>query len=127
MEIINTKRAAQPGGHYSQAIASEGILYISGQLPVSADGSHNYDKSLEEQAEVILANLDAILQAGGAQRDSLLKVTVYIADISEWGTFNSIYSKFMGEHKPARAVVPVPELHYGYKLEIEAIAKIVHI
>ena len=127
MNIINTKNAAQAGGHYSQAIASGGVLYISGQLPISADGSHNHDKSLEEQAEIVLANLDAILQAGGAERESLLKVTVYIADISEWGAFNNIYSKFMGEHKPARVVVPVPELHYGYKLEVEAIAKIVHI
>ena len=124
MKIVNTKNAAEARGHYSQAIASEGLLFISGQLPISPDGDHNYDKPFEEQAERVLANIDAILQAGGSQRENLLKVTVYIADLSKWGVFNEIYSKFMGEHKPARAVVPVPELHYGYQLEIEAIAKI---
>lgn len=124
MEIIATTNAAEARGHYSQAIVSNGLLFISGQLPVSTDGTHNYDKPFEEQAELMLANLDAILQAGGSKRKYLLKVTVYIADLSKWGVFNEIYAKFLGDHKPARAVVPVPELHYGYQLEIEAIAKI---
>ena len=124
MKIISTENAAEARGHYSQAIASEGLLFISGQLPVGADGTHNYDKPFEEQAECVLANLEAILQAGESQKENLLKVTVYIADLAKWGVFNDIYSKFMGEHKPARAVVPVPKLHYGYQLEIEAIAKI---
>lgn len=124
MKAINTEHAAEARGHYSQAIASNGLLFISGQLPVSPDGTHNHDKSFEEQVALVLANLDAVLQAGGSQRSSLLKVTVYITDLSKWGVFNDIYSKFLDEHKPARAVVPVPELHYGYQLEVEAIAKI---
>ncbi len=124
MKIINTEHAAEARGHYSQAIASNNLLFISGQLPVSADGSHNHDKPFEKQVELVLANLDAILQAGGSQRSNLLKVTVYITDLSKWGVFNELYAQFLGNHKPARAVVPVPELHYGYQLEIEAIAKI---
>ena len=125
MKPISTKHAAEAKGHYSQAMASNGLLFISGQLPISADGSHNYEKSFEEQTTLVFANLDAILQAGGAQRGSLLKVTVYIADISKWGIFNELYADFLGDHKPARVVVPVPELHYGYQLEIDAIAELV--
>ena len=124
MKVINTKHAAEARGHYSQAISSNGLLFISGQLPVSKDGAHNYDKPFEEQTNLVLANLDAILQAGKSSRSNLLKVTVYITDLSNWELFNRIYSAFLGHHKPARAVVPVLELHHGYQLEIEAIAKI---
>jgi endoribonuclease L-PSP, putative len=124
MKTITTENAAEARGHYAQAVASGGVLYVSGQLPVSVDGTHNYDKPFEKQAACVLANLESILQAGGSQKENLLKVTVYIADLSKWDLFNDIYARFMGEYKPARAVVPVPELHYGYLLEIEAIAKI---
>ena len=123
MNIIHTTHAAQPAGHYSQAIRHGDTLYISGQLPVSPDGRHNLSASFAEQAQVALDNLLAILSAAGGKPQDLLKVTVYVAGVSHWPAFDRVYAAALGEHRPARAVVPVPELHHGYLVEIEAIAR----
>ena len=80
--------------------------------------------SIEEQTEQVLANLDAILRAAGSGRDHVLKVTVYVSDIALWGRVNAVYARFFGEHRPARTVVPTRELHYGFQVEIDAIAAV---
>ncbi|WDU65204.1 RidA family protein [Pseudomonas poae] len=123
MKIIHTPDASAPAGHYSQAIAHAGALYISGQLPVSADGRHNLSASFAEQARVALGNLLAILKAAGGAPEDLVKVTVYVAGVGHWPEFDRVYAAALGDHRPARAVVPVPELHHGYLVEIEAIAR----
>ena len=123
IESIHTTHAATPGGHYAQAIAHQGILYLSGQLPVRADGRHNIGEPFEVQVAVALGNLMAILDAAGRGPHDLLKVTVYIAGIEHWPAFDRIYARYLGEHRPARAVVPVPALHHGYLVEIEALAR----
>ncbi len=121
IELIRTPSAAAPGGHYSQAVLHQGILH--GQLPVRADGSHSVDEPFEVQAAIALDNLVAILGAAGGDTDDLLKVTVYVAGIQHWPAFDRVYAGYLGEHRPARAVVPVPELHHGYLIEIEALAR----
>ncbi len=77
----------------------------------------------EVQASIALDNLVAILSAAGRSTSDLLKVTVYVAGIEHWPAFDRIYAGYLGEHRPARAVVPVPALHHGYLIEIEAVAR----
>jgi len=122
-EFIQTAEAAPPAGHYSQAVAYQGLLYVSGQLPVRPDGSHSVAASFADQARIALDNLCAILAAAGRGPQDLLKVTVYVVGIEHWPTFDRLYAQYLGVHRPARAVVPVPELHHGYLVEIEALAR----
>ncbi|WP_455825945.1 RidA family protein [Pseudomonas graminis] len=122
-KVIYCTTAAAPGGHYSQALAHGGVLYVSGQLPVRANGEHSSDQPFEVQASIALDNLVAILAAAGLGPHDLLKVTVYVVGIEHWPAFDRIYAQYLGDHKPARAVVPVPVLHHGYLIEIEAVAR----
>ena len=124
MKAVLTNDAPRPGGHYSQAIVHQGLVYVSGQLPIKPDSQDRHVGSIEEQMEQVLANLDAILRAAGSDRDHVLKVTVYVADIALWGRVNAVYARFFGEHRPARTVVPTRELHHGFQVEIDAIAAI---
>lgn len=121
MKYIETTNAPVPGGHYSQAIVHNELVYVAGQLPIRADGEKCLG-SIEEQTELALANLQAILEAAGSSLQQVLKVTIYIADIELWGRVNAVYASVFGAHKPARAVVPVPTLHYGFLIEVEAVA-----
>jgi 2-iminobutanoate/2-iminopropanoate deaminase len=124
MEIrqILTPDAPAPGGHYSQAIVHRGIVYISGQLPIDPRTGEKQLGSIEAQTEQVLKNTSEILRAANSDLSRLLQVTIYITDISLWASVNAVYMKVLGEARPARAVVPVKELHYGFKIEIAAVA-----
>ena len=122
MKKIQTEKAPLPGGHYSQAVVHNGLVYISGQLPVDPLTGEKITGSIEDQTDQVLKNLSAILDASGSSLDRVLKVTVYISDISLWGKVNEIYSRAFGDHRPARAIVPTRELHFGFQIEMEAIA-----
>ncbi len=124
MQIISTQNAPRPAGHYSQAIAHNGVVYVSGQLPIDPRTGDKRVGTIEEQAEQALRNVAAVLTAAGSRLDQVLKVTVYISDIALWDRVNRVYAAFFGEHRPARAVVPTRELHFGFQIEIEAIAAI---
>jgi len=123
VRAIRTDKAAQPGGHYAQAARDDHTVYVSGQLPVRPDGSHSYDEPFETQAAIALENLLAIVEAAGSTAEDLLKVTVYLVGIEHWPAFNALYAARMGAARPARAIVPVPALHHGYLIEIEATAR----
>ena len=114
--------APPPGGHYAQAIAHGGLVYVSGQLPVQPGKPHDPQAPFEAQARHALANLCAILDAAGSGTDRLLKVTAYIVGVENWPAFNAVYAEILGNARPARSVVPVPHLHYGYLVEIDAVA-----
>lgn len=122
MEVITTQAAAAPAGHYSQAIAHGEWVFVSGQLPVTAAGPLPTDAPFAEQARVVLTNIAQILKASGSDLSLIVKSSVYIADIDLWPQFNAIYAQMLGEHRPARSVIPVPRLHYGYQLEMDVIA-----
>jgi 2-iminobutanoate/2-iminopropanoate deaminase len=123
MEFIHTEKAPVPAGHYSQAVISGGMVYVSGQLPFNpADGS--IPTGIGEQANQVLNNLEQILVAGGSSLQKVVKVTVYISDISLWGAFNQVYAEKFGNHRPARAVVPTRELHHDFLVEVEAVAEL---
>ncbi|MFL1386736.1 RidA family protein [Pseudomonas tritici] len=123
LKVIHAADAAAPGGHYSQAVAHAGVVYVSGQLPVRANGEHSADQPFEIQASIALDNLMAILREARLSPRDLLKVTVYVVGIEHWPAFDRIYAHYLGDHRPARAVVPVPVLHHGYLIEIEAVAR----
>ena len=125
MHSVETRDAPAAGGHYSQGIVHNGVVYVAGQLPIDPnDRSNKAIGSIEEQTERTLRNVEAILVAAGSGLDRVLQMTIYISDIELWGGVNTAYSRVMGSHKPARAVVPVKELHYGYQIEIQAIAAV---
>ena len=124
IQPVQTANAAPPGGHYSQAVRYQDTLYISGQLPVRADGSHSADEPFEAQALIALNNVLAILTDAGGTINDLVRVTVYVVGVEHWPLFNVLYADALGGHRPARAVVPVPELHHGYLIEIEASARL---
>ena len=122
IQSVLTPNAPKPGGHYSQAIIHNGLIYVAGQLPIDSATGEKKLGSIEEQTEQVLSNLRAILEAAGSSLNRVLKTTVYVSDIELWSKVNEIYARTFGEHRPARALVPVKELHYGFKIEIEAIA-----
>ena len=122
MKVIFTEKAPRPAGHYSQAIIHNDTVYVCGQLPIEPETGEKKTGPIEEQAEQALQNIAGILQAAGSDVNHVLKVTVFIADISLWERFNAVYARFFGEHRPARTVVPAPNLHYGFQVEIDAIA-----
>lgn len=122
MKPVNTDDAPSPGGHYSQAVVHNGLVFVSGQLSIDPHTGEKKLGSIEEQTEQALKNVAAILKAANSDLSKVLKMTVYVADINLWGAVNTVYARFMGEHRPARAVVPTGELHYGFLIEIEAIA-----
>jgi reactive intermediate/imine deaminase len=128
MEHAYMKRQVGRGkGHYSKAVVANGMVFVSGILPIKhfEDGSSikMTTASFEEQAQYVLERLKSTLEDSGSALRKLVSVRVYVDDISNWTTFNEIYAKFLGDdNRPARAVVPVPELHYGLKIELEAVS-----
>ena len=126
MEIksIQTPNAPSPGGHYSQAIAYGGLVFVAGQLSIDPKTGEKKLGSIEEQTEQALRNVEAILKAANSDLSRVLKMTVYVSDIDLWGAVNTVYARVMGEHRPARAVIPTRDLHYGFLIEIDAIAAI---
>ena len=119
---VQTPNAPQPAGHYAQAVVHDGLVYVSGQLSIDPQTGERCTGTIEEQAELALRNVSAILTAAGSDLGHVLKTTVYVSDISLWGRVNAVYAAVFGDHRPARAVVPTRELHYGLLVEIEAIA-----
>jgi 2-iminobutanoate/2-iminopropanoate deaminase len=119
--LVSTPNAPTPAGHYSQATVHQGVVYVAGQLPIDPKTGAKLLGSVEEQAERTLRNVEAILVAAGSDLSQLLMVTIYVSDIEYWGAINAVYTRILGAHRPARAVVPTKELHYGFALEIAAI------
>lgn len=122
IQRINTEDAPSPGGHYSQAVVHNGLVFVSGQLSIDPHTGEKKLGAIEEQTEQALKNVAAIVKAANSDLSRILKMTVYVADMKLWGAVNTVYARFMGEHRPARAVVPTGELHHGFLIEIEAIA-----
>ena len=122
MRDIATPDAPTARGHYSQALVHGGIVYVAGQLPIISSDPERHLQSFDDQARQVLANVRAILEAAGSDLAHILKSTVYITDVSHWPRFNAIYAEILGDHKPARTVVPVAALHYGYLVEMDVIA-----
>ena len=124
MKKVLTDKAPKPAGHYAQAMIHNNLVYVSGQLPIVPGSGEKISGAIEDQAKQALQNLAAILTAAGSGLERVIKTTVYISDIALWNRVNTVYAEFFKEHTPARAVVPTRELHFGFKIEIEAIAAV---
>lgn len=118
----NSLEITPPAGHYSHVCVAGNFIMISGQLPVDPQGKPLNNHCFEDQANQVLANLESCLQTAGVDKNSLVQVRIYVTDIQQWPLFNKIYAQWIGDHRPARAVAGVAELHYGVAVEVEAMA-----
>jgi enamine deaminase RidA (YjgF/YER057c/UK114 family) len=122
VETLAPENLAAPGGHYSHAARSGDLIFTAGQLGIRPDGSHTCELGFDDQVRQALDNMLTALCSAGAGPSDILKVTAYIVGVDNWPLFNAIYAEVMGAVRPARTVVPVPELHYGYLVEVDAVA-----
>ena len=122
--IIQTSKAPAPVGTYSQAVSCGYILYVSGQIPLDPESGELIGNSFAEQCHGVLLNLKIILEAGGSGLDHVLKVTIYMKNIAQFGELNEIYSEYFDVSKPARACIEVSNLPKGADIEMDAIAEI---
>ena len=121
-KVLYTALAPEAVGPYSQAIASNGIIYTSGQIPVNPATGKVEATTIEEQTEQVMENLHIVLAQGGVAFDRVAKTTCFLADMNDFEAFNRVYAKYFPENPPARSCVEVSTLPMGIKLEIEAIA-----
>ena len=121
-KIITTSEAPAAIGPYSQAIRIGEFLYTSGQISLDPNSMELITGNIEVETERVLKNIEAILNADGLKLNNIIKTTVYLTDLSEFGRMNQVYEKFFVETKPARACVQVAALPKGAKVEIDAIA-----
>ena len=122
MKFIQPSNQPQPKGHYSPGIEHNGLVYVSGQLPMDLETRIPFTGSIDGQTELALRNVEAVLHAAGSDLGHVLQMTMYISDMELWGGVNEAYARVMGDYRPARAIVPVKDLHFGTKIEIQAIA-----
>lgn len=121
-DFILTQNAPAPIGPYSQGVIAEGkLLFVSGQIPFTPEGNL-VGKTIEEQTHQSLKNVKAIVEAAGLTMSNIVKTTVLMKDLADFGTMNDIYNSYLGESKPARAAYEVARLPKDVLIEIEAIA-----
>lgn len=123
MRIISTANAPKAIGPYSQAIANDGLLFTSGQIPLTATGE-KVEGDIAKQTEQVFNNLEAILVSCGTALSKVIKVTVFMTDLGEFTAMNEVFAKRFGEHRPARSTVQVAALPTGARVEIEAVARL---
>jgi 2-iminobutanoate/2-iminopropanoate deaminase len=122
MRIVQPADQPTPKGHYSPGIEHHGIIYVSGQLPMDLVTREPFAGDIETQTELALRNVEHVLKAAGSSLDRVVQMTIYVSDMELWGKVNEVYARVMGDHRPARAMIPVKELHFGTQIEIQAIA-----
>lgn len=122
MEFINDKNGTPPHGPYSHAVKSGNTLYISGQVPFDNAGALA-GTDIASQTEQTMRNLASLLASAGLSMTSVVKTTVYLVNWDDFSGFNTVYSRLMGGHKPARATVQVGGLVPGCLIEMEAVAE----
>ena len=122
MKVIQPADQPRPKGHYSPGIEHNGLIYVSGQLPMTLDTREPFAGDIETQTELALKNVEHVLKAAGSDLQHVIQMTIYVSDMELWGKVNAVYARVMGEHRPARAMIPVKDLHFDTKIEIQAIA-----
>ena len=121
-DIVHTDDAPAAVGAYSQATATDDLVFTAGQIPLTPDGDLLDDAPVAEQTEQALENVAAVLDEAGAGMDDVLKVTVFLDDIDDFDEMNDTYAGFFDENPPARSAVGVDALPKGVAVEIEAVA-----
>jgi 2-iminobutanoate/2-iminopropanoate deaminase len=124
MEFISTTTAPKPGGHYSQAVVSGNLIFVAGQLPlITGTVPPQLPGGIEAQTRLALENAIAIVVAAGSSAAHVVSATLYITDVAFWPQVNEVFAAIFGEHKPARAMVTSPTLHFGALIEVALIAE----
>jgi 2-iminobutanoate/2-iminopropanoate deaminase len=121
---IQTDQAPAAIGPYSQAIVAGDFLFTAGQIPIDPGTGQVIDGDVVAQAERVLANLSAVLSAGGCAWADVVKTTVYLQDMADFPRVNEVYAKALGSARPARSTVQVSALPRGALVEIDAVARI---
>ena len=123
MEKIHTEKAPAAVGPYSQAMVVNGLVYTSGQIPLDPATGELVGTTIEEQAEQVMKNLVAILEAAGTKSEKVVKTLCFLTDMNDFAAFNEVYAKYFTE-KPARSCVGISSLPKGAICEVEVIAEL---
>lgn len=122
MEKININNAPAPVGPYSQAIKHNGLLFVSGQIPLDPITGTLVESGIEDEATQVMENLKALLEAAGMSLNNVLKTSIFLSDMGNYDKVNEVYAKYFTDHKPARECVAVRELPKSVNIEISLIA-----
>ena len=122
LQAISTEKAPAAIGPYSQAIQAGNLLFCSGQIPLDPVSGEVVDGDVRRQAEQVMENIAAVLSAAGAGFNDVVKATVFLVEMGDFGAVNEVYGRYFSGHKPARSTVAVKSLPRGVLLEIEVIA-----
>lgn len=124
MEVVKTENAPAPLAAYEQAVIHNGLVYVSMQLPITAEGDTSSLMDIEEQTQLVLDNIKAIVEAAGSNVDKILRVSIYMREMNHASRMNTVYEEFFDTHKPARGVVGVAALPLGYSVAMDVVAAI---
>jgi 2-iminobutanoate/2-iminopropanoate deaminase len=119
---VETEKAPKAIGPYAQAIIANGFVYTAGQIPIDPKTGSFVEGGIKEQTGQVLENLRAVLEAAGSSAHQVVKTTVYLKNIADFGAMNEVYAEYFGEAKPARSTVAVAELPRGALVEIDVVA-----
>ncbi len=122
--VVSTHRAPRAMGPYSQAIVANGLVFVSGQIPVDPVTDQLAEGDIAMQTELVLENLKGIIQSIGSSLDRAVKVTVYLSDMSDYAAMNEVYSRYFPSEPPARSTVAVARLPRDVRIEMDLIATI---
>jgi 2-iminobutanoate/2-iminopropanoate deaminase len=122
MDTVSTDKAPGAIGPYSQAVKAGGMVFCSGQIPIDPVTGEFVSGGVAEQTEQVLKNLSAVLEAAGASLKTVVKTTVFLADMGDFAAMNEVYGRYFNENKPARATVQAARLPRDAKVEIECVA-----
>ncbi len=123
LSLIVTSEAPSAIGPYSQGIVYGDLVFTAGQIPLDPESMTIVDGGIEEQAERVMANLAGVVTAAGSSLSQVIKTTCFLADLADFPTFNAVYARWFGDHKPARSTVQVAKLPLGVLVEVECIAR----
>jgi 2-iminobutanoate/2-iminopropanoate deaminase len=121
---IQPENFPAPAGHYSPAVVYNSLIFVSGQLAIVPETGEEQTDSIEAQTEQCLLNVEKVLFAAGSDLRHVLKFTIFVSDAELWGAVNETYRRILGEHKPARAIIPVGKFRGNFLIEIEAVAAV---
>ena len=124
MKKIKPENFKDPAGHYSAAVVSNGFVFVSGQVAADPETGEAIGGTIEQQTEICIRNLELILSEAGSGLNKVVKMTVFVSDESLWGAVNETYKRIFGDHKPARAIIPVGDFREPFLIEIEAVAEL---
>jgi 2-iminobutanoate/2-iminopropanoate deaminase len=126
LQRVQTDRAPAAIGPYSQAIVHGGLVFTAGQIPLDPASGEMVGGDVAVQAERVMQNLAAVLEAAGSSLDRVIKTTVFLRDMDDFGAMNEVYGRYFGDHRPARSAVQAARLPKDAILEIEAVASVAH-